>query len=270
LEKVEELLKDQDFDEKTTSRTKAENLGEKKVNANMRAEERASTVFPRPNVERNRDEDPDDSSVAMLYSDEQKAFEGMISWTQRLQAVPYRQWTVGASVALDHWIAKRVLGLSEETWLALLEGNSPELLGRGRDIVMARQALFPETILEEEVLARQEGDAPAAEDNESMDALQEILKGLENWEDASDKAPSSFNTLASELDSNDKILELTNQLQEWRAKQAETPYENWRDGDKKIFTVSASIARMLSFAHDLTRVLSMFFHRHGCRIMCQC
>jgi hypothetical protein len=40
---------------------------------------------------------------------------------------------VGASTALDHWIAKRVLGLSEETWLALLEGDSPELMGRGRE-----------------------------------------------------------------------------------------------------------------------------------------
>jgi hypothetical protein len=39
--------------------------------------------------------------------------------------------------ALDHWIAKQVLGFSEETWLALLEGDSPNLMGGGRDIVMA-------------------------------------------------------------------------------------------------------------------------------------
>jgi hypothetical protein len=75
----------------------------------------------------------DDRNLAILYSDNQRSFEGMITWTKRLQAVPYRQWTVGASTALDHWIAKRVLGLSEETWLSLLEGDSPELMGRGRE-----------------------------------------------------------------------------------------------------------------------------------------
>jgi hypothetical protein len=77
----------------------------------------------------------DDENLALLYSDNQRSFEGMITWTKRLQAVPYGQWTVGASTALDHWIAKRVLGLSEETWLALLEGDSPELMGRGREYV---------------------------------------------------------------------------------------------------------------------------------------
>ena len=80
-------------------------------------------------------DDSDDSPLSMLYGNDQRGFEGYVVWTKRLQAVPYNQWTVGASTALDHWIAKRVLGLSEETWLALLEGNSPELLGRGREYV---------------------------------------------------------------------------------------------------------------------------------------
>ena len=80
-------------------------------------------------------DDSDDSPLSMLYGNDQRGFEGYVVWTKRLQAVPYNQWTVGASTALDHWIAKRVLGLSEETWLALLEGNSPQLLGRGREYV---------------------------------------------------------------------------------------------------------------------------------------
>ena len=258
LQMVEELLKEQDYDEKTTSRTKAEGFAHQKVKPNVPGDERARAVFPRPDIKQNPNEDRDDSALAMLYSDEQKAFEGMISWTQRLQAVPYRQWTVGASVALDHWIAKRVLGLSEETWLALLEGGSPELLGRGRDIVMARQALFPETILEEEVLARQQGDTPAEDDTGAFDTLQEILDNLDNWHDTADKVPSSNFTHVSEIDSDDKIAQLTNKLQEWRAKQVDTPYEEWPEGDKKTFTVSASLPENLMTSPFLTRVLSTF------------
>lgn len=249
LDKVEELLKQQDFEEKTSSRTKAEDLAQKKkVKADMPLKERASIAFPQPEIRKSRDEDADDSSLAMLYSDEQKAFEGMISWTQRLQAVPYREWTVGASVALDHWIAKRVLGLSEETWLALLEGDSPELMGRGRDIIMARQALFPETILETEVLEYQEGDSTAESEGErsSIDKLEEILKGLQDWEDSSSeddvKSPLSKPTFASTFNSDEKILELTEQLQNWRSKQQKTPFEKWTDGDKKDFKVCSVIA----------------------------
>lgn len=255
LSKVDKLLQEQDVAEKTTSRTKAETLAQQQSNVrpSMPAKERADTIFPRPKFTRNKDEDKDDSNLAILYSDQQRAFEGMISWTQRLQAVPYRQWTVGASVALDHWIAKRVLGLSEETWLALLEGDSPDLLGRGRDIVMARHALFPETVLEEEAMARQQdGSSSYAEEDEDStggDALDDILKSLGAW--GEDDGLSSVGKAASSpssslADSDDKILQMTERLQDWRAKQVETPYEKWSDGDKKKFTVSPDRVGMLT------------------------
>ena len=246
LQKVEELLKDQEFTEKTTSRSKAEDLAQTKLNPDTPATKRADTVFPRPKAPKPKNnEDKDDSHLAILHSDQQRAFEGMISWTKRLQAVPYRQWTVGASVALDHWIAKRVLGLSEETWLALLEGESPELLGRGRDIVMARHALFPETVMEEEVMARQQGDAPPEEEETSTsDELDEILKGLGGWDEGNDDAlvDSSLSGLLSSsgpaLNSDEKLLQLTEQLQDWRRKQLVQPYESWSEREKKDFTVS--------------------------------
>jgi hypothetical protein len=50
---------------------------------------------------------------------------------------------------LDHWIARQVLKMSEETWQTLLEGDvdNPNLLALGRSIVQTREALFPETML---------------------------------------------------------------------------------------------------------------------------
>ncbi len=241
LSKVEELLKEQDFEEKTVSRSKAEDLSQQQVRTSMPPKKRAETIFPRPKVDTTvgSSKDKDDTHLSLLYSNQQRAFEGMISWTQRLQAVPYRQWTVGASVALDHWIAKRVLGLSEETWLALLEGDSPELMGRGRDIVMARHVLFPETILEEETLNRQlDGDLEEElVDTSTSDALDEILKGLSDWDEKRDESFGSSPYSDSLLKSEDTIVQLTEQLQKWRGKQMETPYENWSGDEKQKFKV---------------------------------
>lgn len=236
LEKVEELLKEEDFNEKTSSRTKAKDLAQKTKLENLVPEERAKAVFPSAIFpEADISSVDDDSAIAMLYSENQRAFEGMISWTKKLQAVPYRQWTVGASTALDHWIAKRVLGLSEETWLELLEGDSPELMGRGRDIVMARHALFPETLLEDEKSLQEEDP----EDDSVGDDLDALLATLGGWKTDENK---KFDWKAGEGlsgdDNEDKVVELTVQLQDWRKKNISTPYNNWTDEEKQTFTVS--------------------------------
>jgi len=150
MAKVEELLAKEEFEEKTSSRAKVEDLQKSAQEAdNMDIIQRGQAAFPgsKPKEEllkktksnNIRDKEGDanttdyDTTIALLYSENQRSFEGMINWTKRLEAVPYQKWTVGASVSLDHWIAKRVLGLSEETWLALLEGDSPELMGQGRE-----------------------------------------------------------------------------------------------------------------------------------------
>lgn len=151
LDKVEELLAKEDWQEKATSRRRAEDLRTKNVSNVANAAERGVAAFPgagqvanhlrkrekstsagdkRKNINESGN---DDALLSMLYSENQRSFEGMVKWTKRLQAVPYKQWSVGGSVTLDHWIARRVLGISEETWLELLEGDSPELLGRGRE-----------------------------------------------------------------------------------------------------------------------------------------
>lgn len=152
MEKVEELLAMENWQEKSASRNRAEDLRKKNISKVEDPVERGIVAFPGAgpvrDILRQRDEADDgdkgdskkrkgsardDTQLSMLYSENQRSFEGLVKWTKRLQAVPYTQWSVGGSVALDHWIARRVLGLSEETWLELLEGDSPELLGRGRE-----------------------------------------------------------------------------------------------------------------------------------------
>mmetsp|Transcript_1291 Transcript_1291/g.3286 ORF Transcript_1291/g.3286 Transcript_1291/m.3286 type:complete len:658 (-) Transcript_1291:69-2042(-) len=254
MEKVEELLAQDDLEEKTSSRNKAKDLQQKTQLASADdtgvgdvVVQRAQTAFPgakpRDEILSKRANERDgtaadyDTAVSMLYSENQRSFEGMINWTKRLQAVPYEKWTVGASVSLDHWIAKRVLGLSEETWLALLEGNSPELMGRGRDIVMARRALFPETVIESDFQAAVDdessgmGDESAAEDD--LDAL---LATLEGWNSSDNQEQSSQATTKSTDDSSASLEEkLTEELQLFRRQHAEQNYDGWSPEKKKEF-----------------------------------
>ena len=224
LDKVEELLKQKDYEEKARSRLRRENLGTNSFK-DRDSEERAQSAYPTATPLKGQG---DDSPTTMLYSENQRAFEGMISWTHRLQAVPYRQWTVGASTALDHWIAKRVLGMSEETWLELLEGDSPHLIGRGRDIVAARHALFPETALDE--------------DNSDMVRKQEI-DGVQDDLDALLATLGGWNTEAIPIcdvasNADEQILDFATRLQDWRAKQATAPFETWAEAEKSEFNVS--------------------------------
>lgn len=140
------------------------------------------------------------SSLASIFSASPRDVEAMMRWSERLQAVPYQQWTVGASTALDHWIARRLLDLSEETWQNLLEGDDPSLLRRGRDIVAVRETLFPETSLEdgsveeaaniqaatEEAILEASGDGEGPSDGanvadsgeKTVEELLEALRGL--------------------------------------------------------------------------------------------
>ena len=259
LERVEELLKQEDKTERTTSRAKAEDLVAKRTNLRSKTSDtrdvvqEASQLFgtSRERV-KEASKRSNDAGLQMLYSDRQRAFEGMISWTQRLQAVPYAQWTVGASVALDHWIAIRVLGLSEETWLALLEGDDPNLISRGRDIIMARHALFPETILDAELEAEklsQEEEEEEDSDRSSIDDdINRLLATLSGWNKNKDEKDTKSSITGTskwqpeiDVESRDeKVLKLTKELQEWRSRQQQSPYEDWPEEQKSEFGVSAN------------------------------
>lgn len=116
-----------------------------------------------------------DTIPSILYS-KPKTIQALHIWGSRLRSVPYAQWTLGASTALDHWIAVDVLGMSEESWNRLLEGRlesdleesrgllfshddnhrghpQDQLvinigdLARVKDIITVRSTLFPETVI---------------------------------------------------------------------------------------------------------------------------
>ena len=199
-------------------------------------------------------------SIAGIFHYSPRAVEAMMEWSERLQKVPYTEWTVGASTALDHWIARHVLGLSEETWLALLEGLDASLLTRGRDIVLVRETLFPETRdpnfgkdeSDDVELEAEDDDRDASEDGdedaERRKSIQELLASLGTAPSASDdKAGKDLSWLGTDstswgasrdTDSNEvdtRVDAFVYQLQDWRRRHHATPYERWAQNEQRDF-----------------------------------
>ena len=207
--------------------------------------------------------------IPSILTGKPRTIRAMNVWARRLAAVPYGRWTVGAATALDHWIAVDVLGLSEESWDKVLTGDDGEddevMAGRGeggsgvgvgasaraRDVVAVRAALFPETLLYADGEdGDEEGDGAFGEDDKAAEdktqnAIDELLKSLSDLGDGEDDEDFGFasststdeDTLAdAALD--EKIASMVEALQEWRAKQAERPYEQWAEDDRSDFDVS--------------------------------
>lgn len=195
---------------------------------------------------------------SILYS-KPRAIEGMALWSQRLKAVPYREWTIGATTALDHWIARSVLELEEDVWQELLEGETLVTKSIATDISAVRTSLFPETILDadrREELLGQEGSSmmeeEAQEEEEENDlyssqdkSIDELLASLggfdEDFEDSKDEDKDRFwpssSSVVAEDDVDQKVKGLVNDLQNWRQKNLESPYEEWSSGEKDDFAV---------------------------------
>ncbi|CAB9517691.1 expressed unknown protein [Seminavis robusta] len=221
------------------------------------------------------DEDGEDTSdestsgirnadLPSILHNKPRVVEGMLQWSHMLQnsGIPYNEWTVGASTALDHWIARNILELSEATWDALLEGSDPSLLSRGQDIVTIRETLFPETRLDEtpqerderlmmeeeaDLLAstqQQEEETTETRKTESVDELLTNLRGLgdRTFKDidmtspASSDGPQEAFTSSSKSREKDPIQLLTEELQEWRAKNQRASYDSWPDNEKQRFS----------------------------------
>lgn len=184
-----------------------------------------------------------------------RVLEAMMRWSVRLGEVPYSEWTVGASTALDHWIARQVLAMSEETWQMLLEGNDPDLLALGRSVVQTREALFPETKLhaiEDEEIAedmqeepdisassiinssqQQEDHSDSAISSESR-SLEELLESLGSMDESSTQ--SSLTSVASEGGHSEvNKMDLIKELQAYRAQNKELKYDLWQENDKLLF-----------------------------------
>ena len=202
----------------------------------------------------------DEESLPTVFTQKPMALEAMAVWSARLQAIPYREWTIGARTTLDHWVAKGVLDLSEETWQALLEGDSKSLRARGMDLLETRQALFPETIpYTQELLEERETENDIATTDQSIEELLATLGGFgdDDMDDDMDGDESGMsdwnNTYVSPKELDEKVKELVDQLQQWRAKQQESPYEQWDKEDKMEFSVS-----VMKWCLPLPMYLSMY------------
>ena len=176
--------------------------------------------------------DSDDKTLDSIFADNPRLIEGMMRWSDRLQAVPYREWTVGASTALDHWIARCILGLSEETWWSVVEGE--EYAAVGRDIVAVRESLFPET---GGSLATQQEDNEYNEIEEedistsgkTVEELLASLGALKMTDETKTPAAEQPEAVPHEVD------QLVDQLQVWRLKQLKNPYAQWSTEDQAAF-----------------------------------
>jgi hypothetical protein len=108
-------------------------------------------------------------------------------------------------------------------------------------IIMARRALFPETILDadQETLGETCDDEVEPKLNDENEEINALLAALSGWKHdnsmsddksliSSDSQPSSF------------IDALTEELQAWRKEHEVTPYDDWGPEKKKEFTVSSN------------------------------
>ena len=201
------------------------------------------------------------TSPSILHS-KPRAIQGMAIWSKRLGAVPYKEWTIGATVALDHWIARSVLELDEDTWQELLEGENASLLAHGRDILTVRQSLFPETILdghEEEHMRIMEDAGDMDEDSSEDKSIDELLASLGQFDSDDKETKDTFWPIETVDDGDlDKTVSaLVDDLQAWRAKNVQSPYEQWSSYDKDEFKVRS----LFALIHSLP-VVNVFHSRY--------
>jgi len=268
LQQVDALLAEQERTEQQQSRQRtqeikdlAANLPQQKFSGvklrkTIRNHENYQSLRVQSDTSNDETDEAIQDTMQSVFTSNPRAVEGMMRWSDRLAAVPYSEWTVGATTTLDHWIARQVLGLSEETWQMLLEGDEPDLLARGRDVVAVRETLFPETVLdwrpkktmmkeeEEDKWEKEEGEklsfaTPKTEKREKT--IEELLASIGGLGSPSSSDEMSADqeeeeTYADEEDFDSGVNDLVDQLQSWRRKNMETPYDKWTDADKKQYS----------------------------------
>eukprot|EP00546_Thalassionema_frauenfeldii_P004202 CAMPEP_0178907122 /NCGR_PEP_ID=MMETSP0786-20121207/7197_1 /TAXON_ID=186022 /ORGANISM="Thalassionema frauenfeldii, Strain CCMP 1798" /LENGTH=648 /DNA_ID=CAMNT_0020578889 /DNA_START=174 /DNA_END=2120 /DNA_ORIENTATION=+ len=242
LEIVEELLKEAQKKEANQSRdietaVKEWQLEQERKVRNSPFDDKTEEEVAVSTIETTSTPPPDPNSVPSVLHSKPRTVQGIAIWSQRLAAIPYQQWTVGASVALDHFISRSILEHSEETWESILEGNDASMRGMGRDIVTVRKALFPETDAiqeeEDEHLAAVDADLEVKDDTEkSIDELLASLGGLDSQETDSDLWKDDEEE-KEDIDQDDRIIaKLRSELQDWRKRHWEQ--ESYDDWDPKV------------------------------------
>mmetsp|Transcript_20590 Transcript_20590/g.30372 ORF Transcript_20590/g.30372 Transcript_20590/m.30372 type:complete len:649 (-) Transcript_20590:47-1993(-) len=254
---VEDILANEEKDERMLSRKKADEVSKEReqqikeaaeasgVASDASASSSAETEsIPEPRLPR--------STVPSILHSKPRTIQALNIWGQRLAAIPYNQWSLGASTALDHWIAVDVLGMSESTWDRLLEGELESDieasrgvdvnigdLARAKDIVDVRSTLFPETVINHQGEADMMQTKADLEDNRDATerSIDELLASLGGYDEEDDEEESggADDSVESSDDNDDRMIKMIDSLQDWRAKNEETPFESWDLSTKEEF-----------------------------------
>mmetsp|Transcript_10051 Transcript_10051/g.11684 ORF Transcript_10051/g.11684 Transcript_10051/m.11684 type:complete len:689 (+) Transcript_10051:91-2157(+) len=263
IQKVEEILAQEEKDEMLQSRMNARQVVQDLHGQTEDGKEAKTKVVSSTSVSlaASTTKNPPTATIPSILYSKPRTIQALYLWGKRLQAVPYNQWTLGATTALDHWIAVDVLGMKESTWQRLLSGelehdtqesrNGQDLVlgdkARMKDIITVKCTLFPETVLhamddeedgEEDVMsASPDDDLDLTSEKEStersIDELLASLGGFEDDDEDDDESTSSDEDMDVDLDT--RVSLMMDSLQEWRAKHEEKPFQQWDDAAKKEF-----------------------------------
>lgn len=242
---VEQMLADEETIERTHVREKAKKVvAEKKAKAQIEEKKEA----PKRSA-------PPASTVPSILHNKPRTIQALNIWGQRLTAVPYDQWTLGASTALDHWIAVDVLGMSEDSWNRLLEGESEQVIeesggmemnignhARMNDIISVRTTFFPETAISSHLEFEDEetdldDDDVVDDSGDTERSIDELLASLGGFDE--DEAEEEVAKIYSGDDQDTQIERMIESLQDWRARNQDKPFAAWDNDTKAEFNVSA-------------------------------
>jgi hypothetical protein len=242
---VEQMLADEETIERTHVREKAKKVvAEKKAKAQIEEKKEA----PKRSA-------PPASTVPSILHNKPRTIQALNIWGQRLTAVPYDQWTLGASTALDHWIAVDVLGMSEDSWNRLLEGESEQVIeesggmemnignhARMNDIISVRTTFFPETAISSHLEFEDEetdldDDDVVDDSGDTERSIDELLASLSGFDE--DEAEEEVAKIYSGDDQDTQIERMIESLQDWRARNQDKPFAAWDNDTKAEFNVSA-------------------------------
>ncbi len=280
IERVEQLLREEARANRQQGRRTAENVqawrdhqGKEEMGSGEKENANKSAVANDDN-----DNDYDSTTLPSILHDRPRAIRALNIWSARLASIPYSHWTIGASTALDHWIAREVLQMEEQAWQQVLEGGGTDaylvgggagdtlpggeskrgLMDRMRDIVLVRGALFPETRVERSGVnglggGGLKGDlddgllSAGDESNATEKSIDDLLATLGELNDDDDGTSWKFDD--DEDDKNgeaenageqdEKMASIIDELQVWRGRNASSPYEDWDMDRKNEFDVSS-------------------------------
>ena len=267
IERVEQLLKEESRANRQRGQKVAKNVSEWRERSQTEDGEDESKTSNKGEEE----DDDNDTTLPSILHDRPRAIRALNIWSARLSSIPYSRWTIGASTALDHWIAREVLQMSEQVWQQVLEGGGTDayvvegmdaLIGgeskrglndRMRDIILVRGALFPETLVESSSAADarrgmlgdiDDGLLEGGSSNATEKSIDDLLASLGEFDDDDDDSAWKFDddddvkddvkedASSGGVDQDDRLPSVMDELQVWRERNASSPYAAW-DIDRK-------------------------------------